>query len=99
MPDQPVGNLHDLDYLDLIALGSHPRIFPDQGPARAEIGVRPVPPDKVDGSAASARCEKPRDFSLAAQHAIALAVDDHRHEWAFENGVIGIESDQSRRIA
>ena len=98
MPDQTVGNLHDLDNLDLIALGSHPRIFPDQGSARAEIGLRPVPPDKVDGSAARARCEKPSDFSLPAQHAITLTVQDHRHERAFENGVISIESDQSQCI-
>src|SRR5215831_15851181 len=93
MLDQLVGSLHDLDDFDLIAFGCLSRILPDQRGAGTEIGVRPVPADEVNRATPCTRFEKLSNFSLAAQHPVALVAEDRWHQRAFENRILRVERD------
>jgi hypothetical protein len=99
MVDQSACDPHDLDNLNLIAIRRLPGVFPDQRVARAEIGVRPVPTDKINRPAARSRLEETGDFRFAAQHPVALVVEEGRHQRAFEDGVFCVKRKEGGNVA
>src|SRR6516225_8538465 len=93
--DQPVGNLHDLDEIYLIAIWYLPRIFPDQQPAAVGQPIsRAVPSHQLIWSPASSLFKKPAQLRVAAEHTVGLVIKDRLDKRALQHCVFVIQRKQ-----
>ena len=85
---------HDLDKVNLIAIGRLPRVLPYQRVPVEHVVPGPVPPDQLVGTALGSADEERAEFGMAAQYTAGL-VQDPCDQRAFQNCVRKVEIEQS----
>src|SRR5262249_41811375 len=89
MLDQPVGDFHYFYEIYLVAIRRCARILPNEQPLSVgEPLPGSIPAYEVIGAPACALLEEVPHFRMTPQRSAPPAIEDGRHEWAFQNSIL-----------
>jgi hypothetical protein len=94
-----IGNIHDFNKIDLIALRGRARILPGQLPAVREERSGPIPAAEIVTELAETGFEKRPDRGFPFQDPFALVRQSRKDQRCLEDRIVGVQRHQAVEVA